>query len=333
MKMKAQTFSLIALLACIAGLSASWGQAPPSQPPAKPSVVQPEAPFQYHAYRADMSDPNIVISDTGKSPVDKAAVKAREEREAQSNQAVSDGEAFLKVGKIQEEIASYKNALVIDPMNKLAHQRLAEADMACGKLDEASQNFHKILVEGFKPGFGPGAGGNSNVWANYALVLLETKHEADALQAYNQGAFIADYEFDQNDPNKKIAHLSVMFPEIAVTPTSPGQVQCTPEILRALTDTLLADSKMGHGSDEEAIAHMKEAAKLYPDSAVVQYYLGLALSYSYYVVLDSPVKDKTALWAGYEEDKKAMVAAYQKAAELGNEQTAAAAKEKIAVTR
>ena len=321
--MKTQTFSIITLLACMASLSAAWGQSPSPQPPAKPSLVQ----------RGDMSDPNIVLSSTGKSPVDKAAVKAREERDAQSYQAVLDGEAFFKAGKIQEAIASYKNALAIRPTDSLAYQRLAEADMACGKLDEASQNFHKILVEGFSPRFGAGAGGNEDVWAEYALVLVKTKHEADALQAYNQGAFIADYEPDQHDSSKMIAHLPVMFPEVAVAPASPDQVQYTPECLQALINTLLADSELGDGGDKEAIARMKEAAKIYPDSAVVQYYLGLALSYSYYVVLDSPIKDKTALWAGYEDDKKAMVAAYKKAAELGDDKTAAAAKEKIAVTR
>ncbi len=55
------------------------------------------------------------------------------------------------------------------------------------------------------------------------------------------------------------------------------------------------------------MAHMQEAVKLYPDSAVTHYYLGEAF----------PTRTP--------EQK----AAYQKAAELGDERTVAAAKERL----
>ena len=114
--------------------------------------------------------------------------------------------------------------------------------MACGKLEEASQNFHKILVEGFGPGIPSGVSGNQEVWAEYALVLVKTKRHADALRAYNRAALIADYEIDQNDPSKLNAHLTVMFPEIVTGDARLDQVQYTPERLQALTDILLTQA-------------------------------------------------------------------------------------------
>jgi tetratricopeptide (TPR) repeat protein len=84
-------------------------------------------------------------------------------------------------------------------------------------------------------------------------------------------------------------------------------VQYTPEHLQALADTALAHEEKGFGLNKEAIAHMNEAVKLYPDSAVTHYYLGEAFP------------SRTP------EQK----AAYQKAAELGDDRTVAAAKERL----
>ena len=325
--MKTHTILLMTLLSSFATLSTAWGQAPPQ--PAKTNAAQPQAPHIIHFSTPDASD--FILDSTGKSAVDKEAVKAREERDAEAYQAILEGEALFRAGKMQEAIASYNNALAIVPTDGLAYQRLAEADIVLGKLDEASQNFHKILVEGFGPHISTGVAGNQDVWAEYALVLLETKHEADALQAYNHAALIADYEIDQHDPSKLVPHLPVMFPEVAMSPDSPGQVQYTPECLLALVKTLHAYDEMSSGSNKEAIAYAKEAAKLYPNSAAVQYYLGEALSRSYYVYLDSAPKDKAAALAACQEDKKAVAPAYKKAAELGDDRTTAAAKERLAV--
>lgn len=250
-----------------------------------------------------------------------------DEASEKSNDARLQGEALLKEGNTQLAIDSYKAALDITPTNGLAYQRLAEAYAATGKLEEASQAFHKVLVEGFGPGIGSGIGGSADIWAEYALVLVKTNHPTEATQMYNHGASMQDYEDSKNNGGKPF--LKVLFPEVVLGNSLPEQVQYTPEHLQALADALLSYEEKGFGSNKEAIAHMQEAVKLYPDSAVVQYYLGETLPCRYYVVLYSPVKDKKALWAGYEEDKKAMVAAYQKAAELGDDATVAAAKERL----
>lgn len=334
--MRAQTVSLITLLTCVVILNAAWGQTPSPLPLAKPSTAQPQVPHPIHLTTSD--DNEFVPLSTGKSPLDKAAVKAREERDAEAYRIVLDGEASFKAGKIQEAIASYNDALAINPTDEIAYQHLAEADVACGKLDEARQNFRKILVDGIVvegggATFRNSPGGNQDAWAEYALVLLKTKHEAEALSAYNKAAFIADYERDQHDQNKLIPHIPVLFPEVVLKDASPGQVAYTPERLQALADVVLTWTQKGFWSYKEIKAHAEEAVKLYPDSAVVQYYVGDALSGSYCAIIDSPVKDKPAAEVAYQEDKKGEAAAYKKAAETGDDRTVAAAKNRLTTLR
>ena len=229
----------------------------------------------------------------------------------------------FKSGDTQTAITFYKSALDIQPNNGLAYQRLAEADAASGKLEEASQAFHKVLAENF----GGGVGGNAEVWAEYALVLVKTHKAAEAVQTYNHAASMLNYEDSENHGGKPF--LKVLFPEVVMENPALGQVQYTPERLQALADVLLAYNMEGFWSYKEIKAHAQEAARLYRDSAAVQYYVGQALSGSRYAVLDSPAKDKPAALAAYEEDKKAEAAAYKKAAELGDAATAAAARERL----
>ena len=291
-----------------AAINNAPAQTPSPQQPDRPSAAQqkPSGPERLSGAAAD----NTVLVATGKTGVDKAAVKAREERDAASAQAVSDGEAFFKAGNAQAAISSYKEALRISPDNGLAYRLMAEAYAATGKLDEASQAFHKFLVEGFGPEAGNGGVVDvADEWAEYALVLVKTNQPAEAVRCYNHAAYLLDYEDSQYHNGEPT--LKVLLPEVAMEPTSPEQVPYTPEHLQALADTVLSHEEMGFGSLKEAMAHVKEAVKLCPDSAVTHYYLGEAF----------PTRTP--------EQK----AAYQKAAELGDERTAAAAKERLKVFR
>ena len=248
-----------------------------------------------------------------------------------SNDAILQGEALLRQGHVNDAVAQYQSALNYEPDNGLAYQRLAEAYLVTNKLDQASQAFHKVLIEGFGPGHGSGVEGNTDIWAEYALVLVKTHQPAEAIQSYNHAASLLDYEDSENHGGKP--SLKVLFPEVVIGDALPKQIPYTPERLQALANILLAHMQSGFWSYKEIKAHAQEAARLYPDSAPVQYYLAEALSGSRYAVLDSPAKDKAAAQAAYEEDKKGEVAAYQKAADLGDEATAAAAKEWLKVPR
>lgn len=293
------------VLAVLVGASA---QTPPPPPSGKPSAAQSLAEGVEHLSGAAAD--NLVLVSTGKTGMNKAAVKAREERDAAASRTVSEGEAYFKAGNTHLAIDSYKATLDIRPDDGLAYWCLAETYTATGKLDEASRAFHKFLVEGFGPGNGNGGVSNTaDEWAEYALVLAKTNQLAEAVQAYNHAAYLLDYEVA--GPNKGQPKVKVLLPELSAEPTAPEQVAYTPQRLQALADTALAYGERGPDSEKKAIAHMKEAVKLYPDSAVTHYYLGEAFP------------SRTP------EQK----AAYQKAAELGDEQTVAAAKERLVVLR
>jgi len=231
------------------------------------------------------------------------------EASEKSNDAIVRGEAMVKSGHASDAIAEFQDAINYTPTDGLAYQRLAEAYTASGKLNEAGQTFHKVLIEGFGPGIGNGVGGTADIWAEYALVLVKTGQPAEAIRCYNHAASLLDFEDSENHGGKPA--LKVLFPEIVSGDALPEQVQYTPEHLQALADSLLAYKQQGFWSDKEVLAHAQEAAKLYPDSAVTHYYLGEVLPPS------NP------------EQK----AAYKKAVELGDDATVAAAKERLGVSR
>ena len=293
-----------ATLSALVALAGASAQTPSSPQPAKPSANQrlPEGVKSLSGAAAD----DLIIDATGDTGVDKAAVKAREERYAAASQIVSEGESLLKQGRVNDAIASYKAALDITPDDGLAYQRMGEAYMAAGKWPEANRAFHKFLVEGFGEGNG-GVVNTPDEWAEYALVLAKTNQRAEAVQAYNHAAYLLDYEVA--GPEKGRSKAKVLLPELSAEPTAPEQVQYTPERLQALADTALAHEEIGLENGQKAIAHMKEAVTLYPDSAAVHYYLG--------EVLPSRTPEQKA--------------AYKKAAELGDDATVAAAKERLAV--
>ncbi len=244
------------------------------------------------------------------TPAQRAAEAAVEAVKSQKWQAdIARGEALMKAGDLDGAVAAFQQMITYDPNDGLAYRRMAEAYAAAGKLPEASRAFHKFLVEGFGPGTNGGVGDDASEWAEYALVLVKTGQPAEAVRCYNHAASLLDFEDSENHGGKPF--LKVLLPELAAEPTSPEQVQYTPERLQALADTALAHEEKGFGSFKEALAHMKEATKLYPNSAVTHYYLGEAFP------------SRTP------EQK----AAYQKAAELGDDRTAAAAKGRLAVFR
>jgi tetratricopeptide (TPR) repeat protein len=246
----------------------------------------------------------------GSTPASRAAEAAATAAASKKWQAdIAHGEALMKVGDLSGAEDAFQQMIASEPVDGLAYRRLAEAYVADGKLPEASQAFHKFLVEGFGPGTNGGVVDDASEWAEYALVLAKTNQPAEAVQMYNHAAYLLDYE--DSDSHGGQPTLKVLLPEVAMRPTSPEQVAYTPEHLQALADTALAHEEMGLEHGKEAMAHMKEAVTLYPTSAVTHYYLGEAFP------------SRTP------EQK----AAYQKAAELGDERTAAAAKERLAVLR
>ena len=246
------------------------------------------------------------------------------------------GEAEMKKGYLSAARNDYEQALSLWPESKNALYDAAECATAAGDYSRALTYYRAAIYSNNPSVYGtvPGDGfqeNNVSRLMQFASVLSRAGQASEAMFVYNRTASLLDYQDSGSHGGKP--YLKVLLPELAAVPTSPEQVPYTAERLQALADTALTHEEMGFGSNKEAIAHMKEAAKLYPDSAAVQYYLGEALSRSYYVFLDSSAKDKAATWTAYQEDKKATEAAYKKAAELGDDSTVAAAKERLAAPR
>ncbi len=232
------------------------------------------------------------------------------EADEKANDAIVQGHILLKSGHITDAIAEFQSALKYVPNDGGAYQGLAEAYTAAGRLNEASQALRRVLVEGSGLGVSSGIGGSADIWAEYALVLVKTHQPAEAVQMYNHAAFMLDYQDSKDNGGKPF--LRVLFPEIVMGDALPNQVPYTLEHLQALADSLLAYQKEGFWSDKEVLAHAEEAVKLYPNSPVTYYYQGEVL---------------------LTRDHAGAKAAYQKAAELGDDNTNDAVKERLKMVR
>lgn len=189
------------------------------------------------------------------------------EADNKSNAAVSRGEMFLNAGNIVGSIEAFQEALKYVPTNGLAYQRLAEAYTAAGQLDMAVDAYRKVVYDQFGPGVGNGIGNNVPVFMQFALVLLRTNHDDEALAVYHRTAHLLNYQDSENHNGKP--YLSVLLPEFG---DGPDQVAYTPQRLAAMAHVAIGYETFGF-EDKQPTEHLREAVRLYPDSPVAQFYL------------------------------------------------------------
>ena len=209
-------------------------------------------------------------------------------------EVILHGESLLKAGKTEAALHSFEQAMTYQPNDPLALERIAETYAATGRVAEANQTYHKLFYEARWQG----VGGTPGVYLGYAIILAKTGNPIDAMRFYAEGTARVNYMDGKQN-------LKVLLPEVVEERTLPDQVRYTPERLQALAETAIANEELGFGLNKEALTHMQEAVKLFPDSPVTHYYLGDALR----------IKDPAAAKA-----------AYEKAAQLGDGQTQAAVK-------
>lgn len=223
-----------------------------------------------------------------------------------------------QLGKWPLAAAQYQKALDLWPDNPDGLYGLGQCAAAAGDLPHAIGYYRKAIYTG-EPArdsaapLAPDNGLHTNDvkrLMEFALLLNHAGQTAEAVFIYNHAAALLDYERGDVQNGKQM--VKVLLPELVAERTQPEQVQYTPERLQALADTALAREEISFGSNKEALAHMREAVKLYPDSAVTNYYLGEATPY---------------------QDKAGATAAYQKAVQLGDDKTIAEAKERLAQYR
>jgi len=280
----------------------------------KPSPVQPASakPSVTGSTGAITSCP--LLSSPFSSAATKAQMQQVMEKENMAFDLVKTGDAFAQSGDWRNAQSQYQQALGLSPDQGLGHQLAlygliaycrATGDTVKG-LDYSRQAIyhHGSAAEGFFEN-------NTEKLMQFALLLNKTGQSGEAMTVYNHAAYALDYQDSQYNGGKP--HLKVLLPGVTAAPNLPTQVQYTPEHLQALADTALAHEEAGFGSEKEAYAHTQEAVKLYPDSAVTHYYRG--------EVISGPVHSAEAKTE------------YQKALDLGDDATVAAAKERMSVLR
>ena len=218
------------------------------------------------------------------------------------------GDASIKHLAWKEAKQEYQQALDLLPDSKPALYGLAKYSQNDGETAKAIEYYRKAIysTNPADKGFGET---NTSRLMEFALLLNKTGQIDEALSVYNHAATALDYQ--DSDTRNGEPHLKVLLPEIVRERVQADQVRYTPERLQASANTALAYEEMAFGSNKEALSHMQEAVKLYPDSPVTHYYLGEALP------------------SGSPREK----AAYKKASELGDGETKAAAKERLKVLR
>ena len=187
---------------------------------------------------------------------------------------IKQGDASLDRSNWKVAQQEYQEALDLWPRSLDALYGLAKCSQATGDTAKAIEYYRKAVysTNPADKGFGET---HTNRLMEFALLLNKAGQTAEAMFVYNHAAYALDYQDSDNHGGKP--YLKVLLPELSAEPTSPEQVPYTPECLQALADTALAHEEMGFGSDKAAMAHMKEAVTLYPESPVTQYYQGEVL--------------------------------------------------------
>lgn len=196
----------------------------------------------------------------------------------------------------------YSKALDLWPDNPVAlygSAKCAETDgdtaAAIGYYRTAIYS-HDTKVYGTVPGDGYRTNDVGRMM-EFVLLLSQSHQDAEAQKVYKRASHVLNYQDSQFHGGKPF--LKVLLPEFG---PGPGQTVYTPQRLQAMAHVTL--SLLSAGFDGKvAIPEIQKALQLYPDSAVVYYYLGERL---------------------FAKSDKGAKAAYQKAAQLDGAQVGAA---------
>ncbi|MGI4788258.1 MAG: hypothetical protein ACRYFS_05350 [Janthinobacterium lividum] len=301
---KVSFLSIIVLMSLVGAIPAHSSPAMPSQAKASPTASVP-ATIAVAATSAPLLSSPLL------SPAAKMRLKQELVQETQAYALVKSGDEAAKAGDWTIAEQSYQEALEVSPAYGLGYQLSLYGLIACcHATGDTTQGLaysrqaiyrHGSAVEGFHEN-------DTEKLMQFALLLNKTGQSVEAISVYNRAASLLDYRDSQYNGGNP--YLKVLLPELAEEPTVSEPVRYTPERLQALAKTALAHEEIAN-NNKEAQAYMRDAVKLYPDSAVTYYYLGEAL----------PSRTPE------------QIAAYQKAVGLGDDATVAAAKERLKVLR
>jgi tetratricopeptide (TPR) repeat protein len=208
--------------------------------------------------------------------------------------SISLGEEKLKAGDADGAIAAFQQALSLEPHDGLALQRLAEAYTAKGQADQAIGTYRTLLYH--IPGQRWSSSNETSpaVLMPFALLLQQTGRTQEAIAAFQRGLGFLN-----------AGELSA--PSVPVPAPGSGGIPDTLDGFRAAAHLALFVDTFGHEGygDLEPLKHLQQALALAPDSAAANYYMGKYL---------------------YGKSDPGAKAYLQKAVDLGDDRTAAAAK-------
>ena len=140
----------------------------------------------------------------------------------------------------------------------------------------------------------------------YVLLLSQAGQVDEARRVYNRAIHLLDYDPASGRPREK-----VLLPELG---DGSGQLPDTPQRLQAMAHLALGMELFAYSgyADQKPLEQFQWAADLAPDSAATQFYLGKYL---------------------FGKNAPGAKAALEKAVQLGDDQTTAAAKEYLRLTR
>lgn len=216
------------------------------------------------------------------------------------------GDAAAQKGDWETARNKYLDALNLWPDNTLALYGLAKCAENDGDTAAAIGYYRTAIYSQDRKVYGtiPGDGYRTNDvgrMMEYVLLLSQAHQDVEAQKVYKRAAHVLNYQ-DSQFTGKPF--LKVLLPEFG---NAPGQIAYTPQRLQAMAHVTLSllsawfDGKV-------AMPEIQKALQLYPDSAVANYYLGERLM---------------------AKSDKGAKAAYEKAAQLGDDKVGAAVHDRL----
>jgi tetratricopeptide (TPR) repeat protein len=179
----------------------------------------------------------------------------------------SMGMALGQVGRVQEAITEYDQALRIEPDYADAHSNLGTALTQVGRVQEAKEHLEASLR--LVPN-------NPTMYYNMGIALAQLGRLQEAIEQYEQALRIKPDYAEAHDnlgvalqqagkPTEAIAHWEQA---LRIKPDSAG------------THNNLAVTLARLGRLQEALGHWEQALRLAPDYAEAHYNLGIALAHA-----------------------------------------------------
>ena len=178
------------------------------------------------------------------------------------NEAFQKGDWDLAIDRYQKAVALWQD-------NAKANYGLAQCYHEIGENDKEIQSY-RAAIRSDNPGGDGFRETDTTKLLTYALLLNKAGQTVEAVTVYNHAAMLLKYT--ENKPND--GYLLPLFG------TEQGQIAYTSARLQALAQVGLGAFSLyaQELTPAERVTHLREAARLYPNSPVVQSYLGDVLA-------------------------------------------------------